>query len=84
MLPTLAALPEDVHHALEIRWEARLAFRTSIRRLCQNCIGWIEESPTKQTRDRRISTVLDFLKPSRAKAEQRCRNGLKALRVMAG
>jgi hypothetical protein len=26
MLPTLAALPEDVHHALEIRWEARLAF----------------------------------------------------------
>jgi uncharacterized protein YdeI (YjbR/CyaY-like superfamily) len=75
----LATLPVDVCHALENRWEARLAFELLSPDSRQSCIGWIDEAPTRPTRDRRITAVLDFLQPSPVRAEQRCRDGLKAL-----
>jgi hypothetical protein len=58
-------LPEDIRHALEIRWEARLAFDLLGPESKQECIRWIEDAASGQSRHRRIDTVLDSLTPDR-------------------
>jgi uncharacterized protein YdeI (YjbR/CyaY-like superfamily) len=60
-------LPEDMRHALEIRWEARLAFDLLAPDSKQECLRWIEDANSGQSRRRRIDSVLDSLKqdPSR-------------------
>jgi uncharacterized protein YdeI (YjbR/CyaY-like superfamily) len=59
-------LPEDIRHALEIRWEARLAFDLLAPESKRECIRWIEDATSGQPRHRRIDTVLDSLRPDGA------------------
>jgi hypothetical protein len=58
-------LPEDMRQALEIRWEARLAFDLLGPESKQECIRWIEDAASGQSRHRRIDKVLDSLRPDR-------------------
>ena len=67
-------LPEDVRHALEVRWEARLAFDLLAPDTKQECLRWIEDATTGQSRRRRIDSVLDSLKPDPAKVVHRARS----------
>jgi hypothetical protein len=78
-------LPEDFRHALEVCWEARLAFDLLPADSQRDCIGWIEKSPDGRARCRRIGIVLDSLRPGveGTKAEQRYRDRLKALALPA-
>jgi uncharacterized protein YdeI (YjbR/CyaY-like superfamily) len=59
-------LPEDMRHALEIRWESRLAFDLLGPESKQEYIRWIEDAASGQSRHRRIDTVLDSLGADRA------------------
>jgi uncharacterized protein YdeI (YjbR/CyaY-like superfamily) len=78
-------LPEDFRHALEVRWEARLAFDLLPADSQRDCIGWIEESPVGWARYRRIDIVLTSLRPGveGTRVEQRYRDRLKALALPA-
>jgi uncharacterized protein YdeI (YjbR/CyaY-like superfamily) len=58
----LDTLPQDIRHALEVRWEERLAFDLLSHDVKNDCIGWIEETDAPDTRHRRIEIVLDSLK----------------------
>jgi uncharacterized protein YdeI (YjbR/CyaY-like superfamily) len=66
-----AVLPEDMRHVLEIRWEARLAFDLLAPDSKQECLRWIENATTLQSRQRRIDSVLDSLKADPAKVAHR-------------
>jgi hypothetical protein len=81
----LDILPEDIRHALEVRWEERLAFDLLSRDVQDDCIGWIEETDAPDVRHRRIEVVLDSLKPSSEskRAERRYRERLGGLRAPA-
>jgi hypothetical protein len=60
----LDTLSEDIRHALEVRWEERLAFDLLSHDARNDCIGWIEEADVPDARHRRIEIVLDSLKPN--------------------
>jgi hypothetical protein len=81
----LDTLPGDVRHALEIRWEERLAFELLSVDLQHDCIGWIDEMGG-EARSRRIGIVLDSLAPSSEpkKVERRYRDRLGALASRSG
>ena len=81
----LDTLSEDIRHALEVRWEERLAFDLLSHDAQAHCIGWIEESDAPDTRHRRIEIVLDSLKPGSKpkRAERRCKERHGVLRAPA-
>jgi hypothetical protein len=80
----LDTLSEDVRHALEIRWEERIALDLLSPDTQRDCLGWIEETHDPAARQVRIEVVLDLVKPSPEepkKAERRYRHRLGGLRV---
>jgi hypothetical protein len=60
----LDTLSEDIRHALEVRWEERLALDLLSHDARDDCIGWIKETDAPDTRHRRIEIVLHSLKPN--------------------
>jgi hypothetical protein len=78
-------LPQDVRQALEIRWEARLAFDLLPPQTQRDCLGWIEAGPDEGSRHRRIDMVLDSLRPGAEvrPVEQRHRHRLNNLSIPA-
>jgi hypothetical protein len=79
-------LPDDVRHALEVRWQERLAFDLLAPDTRRDCIDWIEKALDPDARHRRIEVVLDLVKPSPEepkRAERRYLDRLEGLRRSA-